>query len=47
MLNPAWNEDSSAEVTNARFVDAMELTCSEFLAHAHSLLKVPPTIISY
>jgi len=30
-LNPAWNQDNSTEVCNARFIDAMALTCSEFI----------------
>jgi uncharacterized UPF0160 family protein len=39
-LNPAWNEESSAEIINARFVEAMALTCSEFLQEVESLMKV-------
>lgn len=40
MLNPAWNEDSSVDIQNARFVDAMLLTCSEFIAKVESFTKV-------
>ena len=38
-LNPAWNEEQSSDVMNSRFVDAMTLTCSEFLSHAQSLAR--------
>jgi len=38
-LNPAWNEEQTAELTNARFVDAMVLTGSEFVSKVESLAK--------
>ena len=37
-LNPAWNEEQTPEIQNARFIDAMCLTGSEFLSHAQSLV---------
>lgn len=39
-LNPNWNEPSTSDDQNDRFKCAMELTCSEFLLHAESLMKV-------
>jgi uncharacterized UPF0160 family protein len=36
-LNPSWNEPQTSDVVNERFREAMALTCSEFLSHAHSL----------
>jgi len=39
-LNPAWNEDSNPELQNARFIDAMELTCSEFIREVESLMRI-------
>jgi uncharacterized UPF0160 family protein len=38
-LNPAWNEEQTSEIMNARFLDAMSLTCSEFISHAQSLSR--------
>ena len=38
-LNPAWNEDQSAEQTNARFIEAMVLTGSEFVSKIEGLAK--------
>jgi uncharacterized UPF0160 family protein len=38
-LNPNWNEESSSELQNERFLLAMQLTCSEFLSKTESLLK--------
>lgn len=38
-LNPSWNEEQTNEIMNARFVDAMTLTCTEFLSHAQSLAR--------
>lgn len=38
-LNPAWNEPQGAEVFNARFMDAMQLTVSEFCESAIGLWK--------
>ena len=38
-LNPSWNEEQSSDIMNARFVEAMSLTCSEFLSHAQSLAQ--------
>lgn len=39
-LNPSWNEESSTELINSRFIDAMALTCSEFLHEVETLMKV-------
>ena len=39
MLNPSWNEVQTPDIINDRFFDAMQLTCSEFLLHAHQLVK--------
>ena len=36
-LNPAWNEEQTPEILNARFVEAMTLTGSEFVSHAQAL----------
>jgi uncharacterized UPF0160 family protein len=38
-LNPEWNEEQTKEIMNARFIDAMTLTCSEFVSSAESLAK--------
>lgn len=39
-LNPRWNEDSSAERTDAQFQKAVQLTGSEFLESVDYLAKV-------
>ena len=39
-LNPRWNEDSSAERTDAQFQKAVQLTGSEFLESVDYLSKV-------
>ena len=39
-LNPRWNEDSSAERTDAQFQRAVQLTGSEFLESVDYLAKV-------
>ena len=39
MLNPSWNEVQTPDIINERFSNAMQLTCSEFLLHAHQLVK--------
>ena len=39
-LNPRWNEDSSAERTDAQFQKAVQLTGSEFLESVNYLSKV-------
>lgn len=39
-LNPNWNEPQTPEIMNTRFMDAMSLTCSEFVIHACELSKV-------
>jgi len=36
-LNPNWNEDQTPELANARFTEAMHLTCSEFVLRASAL----------
>ena len=36
-LNPAWNEEQTADVYNSKFVDAMMLTGSEFIAKVEKL----------
>jgi uncharacterized UPF0160 family protein len=33
-LNPAWNEPQSADIYNTKFMDAMQLTCTEFVLAA-------------
>lgn len=38
-LNPGWNEEQSPEISNAKFVDAMTLTCTEFVSHAKALAE--------
>jgi uncharacterized UPF0160 family protein len=38
-LNPAWNEDQSASVTNSQFSKAMILTGSEFVDHVTDLVQ--------
>lgn len=38
-LNPAWNDDQSAETANAQFIKAMQLTGSEFIDHVHDLVN--------
>lgn len=39
MLNPAWNEQQTADVQNSQFIEAMALTGGEFVAHMLSLAK--------
>ena len=39
-LNPAWNEDQSAEALDARFEEASQLTGREFSESLHWLSKV-------
>ena len=41
-LNPAWNEDQSAEALDARFEEASQLTGREFSESLHWLSKVSP-----
>jgi hypothetical protein len=39
-LNPRWNEDQSAETTDAHFLKAVELTGSEFTGTVDYIYKV-------
>lgn len=39
-LNPRWNEDQSAERTDAQFLKAVQLTGSEFLESVDYISKV-------
>lgn len=39
-LNPAWNEEQTTELSNSRFIQAMIMTCTEFVSHTLSLYNV-------
>lgn len=39
-LNPSWNDDNSPEIQNERFIQAMTLTCSEFIQCVDALFNV-------
>jgi len=37
-LNPAWNEEQTPEIYHSKFKEAVQLTCSEFVQAAQSLV---------
>lgn len=39
-LNPGWNEENTPDIQNSRFIDAMTLTCSEFIDKVVSFSKI-------
>jgi uncharacterized UPF0160 family protein len=38
-LNPSWNEEQSPEIFNAKFIEAMTLTCTEFVSATKALAE--------
>lgn len=39
-LNPEWNEPQTPEIMNERFIEAMMLTCSEFIERVSNLATI-------